>query len=133
MLALVTRLLSRELDEHDPVPGRYTLEVSSPGLERNLRRVDHYQAAIGAKVAIRLTHAIDGVRRFQGTLVAADDDSIRVRADDDQLTETTARYRDIERARTVFEWGPTPKPGTAKRSPKSPTTTSPTTREAGEA
>ena len=41
-LALASRLVSRELDEHDPVPGRYTLEVTSPGVERTLRTPAHF-------------------------------------------------------------------------------------------
>ena len=68
-LSLFTRLLSRELDHDDPMPGRYTLEVSSPGLERRLRRPDHYAGAIGEAVAIRLVREIDGTRRLNGTLI----------------------------------------------------------------
>ena len=50
---------------------------------------------------------VDGERRIKGTLVAADDEGITV---DDH----TLRYDDIEKARTVFEWGPAPKPGKTK-------------------
>jgi ribosome maturation factor RimP len=110
-LSLFTRLLSRELDHEDPVPGRYTLEVSSPGLERNLRRPDHYAGAIGQPVAIRLAQLVDGTRRVDGTLVAAGEDGITVRLDDAELSERHLRYHDIERAKTVFTWGPAPKPG----------------------
>jgi ribosome maturation factor RimP len=74
-IALITRLLGRELDHNDPVPGRYTLEVSSPGLERNLRRAEHYQREVGKTVSLRLHTAIDGARRFQGILAAATSDS----------------------------------------------------------
>ncbi|MGD9705417.1 MAG: ribosome maturation factor RimP [Acidimicrobiia bacterium] len=110
-LSLFTRLLSRELDHDDPVPGRYTLEVSSPGLERRLRRPDHYAGAIGETVAIRLTHEIDGTRRLDGTLVASSDDGFTIRLDDATGTERRLRYVDVERAKTVFIWGPAPKPG----------------------
>jgi ribosome maturation factor RimP len=110
-IALVTRLLSRELDHADPIPGKYTLEVTSPGLERVLRRPAHYQSAIGALVSIRLTGPIDGARRFQGTLVSVDDTGITLRLDDAALTEQRLPFDRIERARTVFLWGPTPKPG----------------------
>ena len=54
-LALASRLVSRELDHHDPVPGRYTLEVTSPGVERALRTPAHFQREIGKAVAIRLS------------------------------------------------------------------------------
>jgi ribosome maturation factor RimP len=117
-LSLFTRLLSRELDHDDPMPGRYTLEVSSPGLERRLRRPDHYAGAIGEAVAIRLVREIDGMRRMNGTLTAATDSGITIRLDDAATdtgtgagAERQVRYADIERAKTVFTWGPAPKPG----------------------
>lgn len=110
-IALVTRLLGRELEHDDPIPGRYTLEVSSPGLERQLRRPDHFTGAIGSTVAVRLHAPVDGARRYQGTLVASDADGIVVRLDDAALTEQRLAYDQIDRARTVFVWGPTPKPG----------------------
>ncbi len=110
-IALVTRLLGRELEQTDPIPGRYTLEVSSPGLERQLRRPDHYAGAIGSVVSVRLTAPVDGARRYQGTLVASDDHGIVVRLDDAALTDQRLAYDQIDRAKTVFVWGPAPKPG----------------------
>jgi ribosome maturation factor RimP len=94
------------LDELDPVPGKYTLEVSSPGLERTLRTPDHYRRAIGEKVRIKLRAELEGTRRIEGVLTDAGDDGVTV--DDRRVS-----YADIDRARTVFEWGPTPKPGKA--------------------
>jgi ribosome maturation factor RimP len=110
-LSLFTRLLSRELDHDDPMPGRYTLEVSSPGLERRLRRPDHYTGAIGETVAIRLVREIDGTRRLNGTLVGATDSGITIRLDDASGAERQPRLADIQRAKAVFTWGPAPKPG----------------------
>lgn len=107
-LALATRLVSRELDHSDPVPGRYTLEVTSPGLERNLRLPRHFQREIGKTVALRLRELLDGRRRLQGDLVAAGDDTATIRTDDGDVE---VLYHLIERARTVFVWGPAPKPG----------------------
>ena len=49
-IALVTRLVSRDLDHHDPVPGHYTLEVTSPGLERTLRTPAHFQREVGNEI-----------------------------------------------------------------------------------
>ena len=72
-LALASRLVSRELDHHDPVPGRYTLEVTSPGVERALRTPDHFRREVGKVVAIRLADVGHDERRITGTLVAADD------------------------------------------------------------
>jgi ribosome maturation factor RimP len=103
-----SRAISRILDEHDPVPGRYTLEVTSPGLERRLRTPEHFVRAVGSEVSVKTTAEVDGARRFKGTLVAADDTGVTVRTDD---AEHAIAYDQIDRARTVFEWGPTPKPG----------------------
>jgi len=109
-IALATRLISRELDHEDPVPGHYTLEVSSPGLERTLRTPAHFTRSLGATVAVRLRDIGEGgERRIHGTLEAADESSITVRTE--QGDERTVPYTHIDRAKTVFVWGPTPKPG----------------------
>lgn len=116
VIAGITRRVSRLLDEHDPVPGHYTLEVSSPGVERRLRTADHFRRAVGEQVNIRTFARDDGPRRLSGELVAADDASVTVRADG---TDHTVPLDQVERARTVFEWGPAPKPGGPR--PKTPT------------
>lgn len=110
-----TRRISRMLDEHDPISGSYTLEVSSPGLERNLRTPDHFRWAVGQLVSIRTRYAGDEARRFRATVVEADDEGITVEPEDggDRRRLT---YPEIDRAKSVFEWGPSPKPG--KGSPK---------------
>ena len=112
-LEAVSREISTALDDDDPMPDRFELEVSSPGLERPLRRPDHFQRAVGDKVKVKTLPSVAGDRRVDGTLVAADDDGFTVE------TEAGARtlgYGDVERARTVFEWGGAPKPGTNKSS-----------------
>ena len=116
-LALATRLISREMDHHDPMPGRYTLEVTSPGVERTLRTPAHFQREIGKTVQVRLADTTVDQRRFEGVLVAADDTAATLRLDDADLTEHVIAYADIDRARTVFVWGPQPKPG-GKGAPK---------------
>jgi ribosome maturation factor RimP len=88
--------------------GSYTLEVTSPGLERRLRTPAHFHGARGDVVSIKTTGG--GLRR-RGVLVDADDDGIDV--DFDTGREHLA-YGDVAQARTVFEWGPTPKPGRRK-------------------
>jgi ribosome maturation factor RimP len=106
-LALASRLVSRELDHHDPVPGRYTLEVTSPGVERPLRTPAHFRREVGKVVAIRLSDVGHDDRRVTGTLVAADDRGATVRVDGpDGPVERTVPYQQIDRARTVFEWAP---------------------------
>ena len=88
-----------------PVPISYTLEVTSPGLERPLRTPTHFRGALGATVSVRTHPNVEGDRRAHGTLVAADDNTIIVRLDEGDQ-ERILRYGDIERARTVFVWGP---------------------------
>lgn len=109
-ISTASRAVSRLLDEHDPVPGRYTLEVTSPGLERRLRTPAHFVRAVGSEVTVKTKVEVDGERRVRGTLVAADDAGITVRGADDDVERTLA-HDQIEKARTVFEWGPAPKPG----------------------
>ena len=106
-LAQLTRAISSMLDEVDPIPDRYTLEVSTPGLERALRTPRHFAGAIGEKIKVKTTPATEGERRADGTLVAADDDGIVV---DTGTTQRRLSYGDIDKARTVFEWGNAEKP-----------------------
>ena len=124
-LALVTRMVSRDLDHDDPMPGHYTLEVTSPGLERQLRTPQHFQREIGKVVALRLRDTVNGERRIQGVLAAADEQQITVRVGDGDDAERTIAHDQIDRARTMFEWGPAPKPGKGggkakKAAPKGP-------------
>lgn len=109
-IAEASRIVSRELDLHDPIPGRYTLEVSSPGLERPLRTPVHFQRAVGQQVSVRTHPGVEGDRRVAGVLTSADDAGIVVTTStNDGSTARALRYDDIERARTVFEWGAPPK------------------------
>jgi ribosome maturation factor RimP len=110
-IAELTRSLSRLLDEADPIDGRYSLEVSSPGLERPLRTPAHFQRFVGTTISVKTHPEVEGERRVQGNLDAADDDGITVAG-------RRLAYTQIERATTVFEWGPTPKPGSAKKKTK---------------
>jgi len=116
-IALVSRLVSRELDHNDPMPGRYTLEVTSPGLERPLRTADHFRREVNKVVSVRLSEAVDGRRRLQGTLLRADDHGCVVCLEDTG-TEIAVTYDRIERAKTVFVWGSEGKPGSSSRRTK---------------
>ncbi len=103
-VAAVARALSHALDEHDPIDGRYTLEVSTPGLERPLRTAAHFRGALGAEVKVKTRPGVEGDRRVDGTVTEVDDDGVTVT--DAAGAARTLRYDDIERARTVFVWGP---------------------------
>jgi ribosome maturation factor RimP len=102
-IALATRIVSRQLDHDDPIPGRYTLEVTSPGIERTLRTPEHFERAVGEVVNIRTHPDTDGDRRARGELLAVAADGVTVRLEDG--TQRSIRFEEIERARTVFEWG----------------------------
>jgi len=122
-IALASRLIGRELDHDDPMAGHYTLEVSSPGLERSLRTPAHFRRAIGKTVALRLRDIVSpegerSERRLQGVLVAADETAATIRLDDAAKTERVVPYDKIDRAKTVFVWGPAPKPGKAPKEKK---------------
>lgn len=112
-LAEVTHAISRCLDDADPVPGHYTLEVSSPGLERPLRTPVHFTRAVGQKVSVKTKPTFDGERRFVGILVTADEAGFSVSTGPGDAIAVA--YADVDRARTVFEWGPSPKPGKGSR------------------
>jgi len=132
-LATATRLISRELDHSDPIPGRYTLEVTSPGVERPLRLPEHFAREIGKDVALRLRPGDDGRRRIRGLLVASTADTITVRTgvnDDATPIEETVAVDQIEKAHTIFEWGPTPKPTGPARKQRDRSTV-PTPHDAG--
>ena len=110
-LSDASRRISRSMDEDGSFASTSLLEVSSPGLERRLRRPDHFARAIGSAVAVRLARPVEGLRRLDGAIVAAGDDRVTIRLDDPAATEMEISYTDIERAKTVFSWGPGPKPG----------------------
>lgn len=124
-LAEVNRTVSPLLDQHDPVPGRYTLEVSSPGLERALKKSGHFRRAVGETITIKLNPDREP-RRIKGKLTVVDDDVVTVTAnqvDGVDLAgpkEHQVSLFDIATARTVFEWGPSPKPGKGNGKGKGP-------------
>ncbi len=108
LLTRATRMISHELDLQDPISGAFTLEVSSPGIERPLRTPAHYARSIGEQVAIKLTPGADNERRVKGELSAVSDDGITVTNDDG---DHKLSFAQIAKANTVFDWGPSPKPG----------------------
>ncbi len=108
-IARISRGLSRLLDDEDPVTSSYTLEVSSPGLERKLRRPRHFAKSVGREVKVKTRREIEGERMHRGviTTAAAEDFTIE--------TENGTRmipYEEITSARTIFVWGKT-EPGVA--------------------
>jgi ribosome maturation factor RimP len=110
-IAEATRAVSAVLDVHDPMPGHhYTLEVSSPGVERPLRTPRHFERAVGETVTIRTTTGSKGERRVTGRLVSADAEGFVLEGDDLPEGGRHFSYAEVERARTVFQWGGKPRP-----------------------
>jgi ribosome maturation factor RimP len=81
-----SREISAALDVNDPVAGRYTLEVSSPGLDRPLFTPEHFARFIGEAVKINVNLPIEGRRRFHGTIAAIDGDRITIEQDSEPVT-----------------------------------------------
>jgi ribosome maturation factor RimP len=110
-LTKANRTISEWLDANDPIASRYTLDVSSPGLERRLRTAHHFQSAVGEIVTLRELRGDEPTRRLEGTLVSADETTVTL--DDHEIGVVVIKLDAIERARTVFAWGAT-KPASTK-------------------
>ena len=95
--AEISRMISPILDVDEPMNGEYILEVSSPGIERKLRKKDHFLGSVGEKVKIKNF----AMEIFKGELISADNEKIVVRTEfgDDEIT-----YDSILAAATYFEW-----------------------------
>ena len=74
----VSRPLSDALDEADPIQGSYTFEVSSAGLDRALKKPEHFARCMGRKVDVKLYRPINGRKEASGTLTAYEDGSVTV-------------------------------------------------------
>jgi ribosome maturation factor RimP len=107
-LTAANRAISEWLDQNDPISSRYTLDVSSPGLERKLRTPAHFASALGEVVTLREIREGESTRRLEGTVLASDENTVTLR--DAQNGDVTVALASIERARTVFEWGAQAKP-----------------------
>jgi len=107
-IADLSRGISRLIETDDPFPGSYTLEVTSPGLERKLRRPEQFQKALQSDVHIKTFRKIDDEKHHRGALVAADDDGIVVAVDG---VDRQIEMSDISSARTVFVWEKGAQPG----------------------
>jgi ribosome maturation factor RimP len=77
----VSHAMSALLDVEDPVPGNYNLEVSSPGLDRKLTKVEHFQRFEGETLKVTMRFPIEGRRRFRGKLLSSNEENIVVEVD----------------------------------------------------
>ena len=92
----VSREIAALLDVEDPIPGAYTLEVSSPGFDRVLRTPAHFGRFVGSRVFVELKEPRDGRRRYTGQLLAADDGGITLAVDQQRVAMA---YGEIGKAR----------------------------------
>ena len=86
------------MDELDPFPGAYTLEVSSPGIDRPLRTLEHFQRFEGEKAFLQLTAPYEGRARWTGILKGVDDTSVLLEVDG--ITESLP-YEQIKKAHVI--------------------------------
>ena len=106
-LADVSRGLSRLLDNETALSDAYRLEVTSPGLERNLRRPSHYSKSLGREVVVKVADG-DKKATLRGVLSDAGESSFTVESGDER---SVVNYEDVLAAKTVFRWEKAPKPG----------------------
>ena len=96
--ASLSRSLSALLDVEDPIPTTYTLEVSSPGIDRPLVKLADYNRFAGGEARIELVRLVGGRRRFRGRLLGTTGETVRLDVDG---TEVEVHYRDIQRAKLM--------------------------------
>jgi ribosome maturation factor RimP len=101
-LTRVSRQLSERLDDSPEVPGPYTLEVSSPGINRALKRVEHFARYVDKKVRVRTRDMIEGRKSFLGVLKEVTQDEIVVAQDGREFHIALSQ---IEKANYEHEWG----------------------------
>ena len=97
--AAISRAVSTLLDVEDPIKGSYTLEVSSPGLDRPLTKPQDYTRFAGLEAKIELREPMDGQRRFRGRIAGLADDQVQLDTED---TRVAIPYADIERAKLIL-------------------------------
>ncbi len=83
------------MDEIDPFPGAYMLEVSSPGIDRPLRTLEHFERFAGERVVVKTTSPIDGRSTFSGTLVGVEGKNVIVECEADRFE---VPYESIKKA-----------------------------------
>lgn len=95
----VSRQVSALLDVEDPIAGEYTLEVSSPGMDRPLFLIEHYSQYVGSEVDLKLRRPIDGRRKFKGQIIKVSEDVVVLLVEG---SEYDLEFSEIEKASIVF-------------------------------
>lgn len=95
----VSKQVSALLDVEDPIPGEYTLEVSSPGVERPLFTLNQFAQFAGSEVKLRMHNPVAGRRNFKGKIASVEGDIISLSVDG---TDFNLNFSDVEKANIVF-------------------------------
>jgi ribosome maturation factor RimP len=108
--AEVSRYMEAYLDKDDRVPESYVLEVSSPGLERPLKRLDHVERAIGERIEMIVREQVDGRNKFVATLTGLDGETLELEVEpanpdeDSETVDATIDWEDVKKARLKHEF-----------------------------
>ncbi|NLP00257.1 MAG: ribosome maturation factor RimP [Clostridiaceae bacterium] len=98
----VSRPLNKKIDELDPISHEFYLEVSSPGIERPLKKPEDFVKAIGSIIEIRLFKAVDNTKRFEGELVSCDGEHLTIKTEDQK--NYVFDLKEIAKAKKVFKF-----------------------------
>lgn len=98
----VSNAISDILDEKDPISSAYNLEVSSCGLERNLREIKHFESAIGKRAEFKLFKQLNNNKSYTGEIKKVTNESVIIL--DDNNSEVVLYLSDISSAKTLFNW-----------------------------
>lgn len=98
----VNNAINDLLDEADLIKDQYFLEVSSPGVERTLRKNKHFESQLGNVIYVKLYKSIEKQKEFEGTLQSNTDDDIELKLDNNNILKINKK--DIAIAKTIFEW-----------------------------
>lgn len=96
-----SRAVSAHLDVEDPIPGKYDLEISSPGVERPLRYPEDFARFAGETIKLRTTTPLEGRQNYRGLLKGCDAENIYMTVDE---TEFTIPFSALLKARIVKDW-----------------------------
>jgi ribosome maturation factor RimP len=109
---VVSREVSATLDVNDPIAGRYTLEVSSPGLDRPLYTTQHCERFIGSSTKLEVNLPVNGRRRFNGKIVAVEGNDVTIEQDGEPMR---IAHSNIHKARLVPDFGDEAKANKGKK------------------
>ncbi len=101
LCGLVSGVVGKAMDDEGTIRGAYTLEVSSPGLERPLRKREHFEAQIGKKIRVKARVVVEGAKVWQGRLVEVTADAVLVEDDGKQVR---IKLSDINSAHSIYEF-----------------------------